>query len=307
MKTPLLFSIMLLVSGMGYAQSTTKTFQRDDKTYLYEEFNEVTEPRALLVLFNGGSGIASGIPRESSLAHSAVNYQIKTIGIDQSEFYLTDSTYHHIREIILHVMNENSIKNNLFIGGFSLGGFTSIRLSEKATEQKDSVMIPNAIFAIDPPLDHLEMRNYCLRELERVCSNVDANRLGKGEANWILDYYQQNFGPLEQDSSSYINHSCFTASSSNGGNARFLNSVPVKMIHEIDIMWLIEERCRDLSDANVLVSSKFINYLYDHGNKNAIISLTTNKGYRSDGRRHPHSWSIADPIETLDWLMKYIQ
>jgi hypothetical protein len=90
MKTPLLFSIILLVSGMGYSQSTTKTFHHDNKTYRYEEFNEVTEPVALLVLFNGGSGIASIIPRESSLADSAANYQIKTIGIDQSEFYLAD-------------------------------------------------------------------------------------------------------------------------------------------------------------------------------------------------------------------------
>lgn len=292
---------------LGVAQNMTRSFEQGDISYQYEELNKVDNPKALLVLFNGGAGIASKIAPETTLPDSAISYHIKTIGIDQSEFYISDSIYLKLSTIIKYAMDENGIEENLFIGGFSLGGFTSVRFVEMAVKKNDSKVIPNAIFAIDPPLDHLDFANYCLRELNRNCPDEEIAQIGRDEANWILNYYSQHFGDFNRDSTGYIANSCFTASRVDGGNGKYIKSVPVNMIHEIDIMWLIHERCRDLSDANAVLSSKFINFLYQEGNKDAIITLTSNKGFRSDGRRHPHSWSIADPIATLNWLSQYLK
>lgn len=296
----------LSIVNMGVSQNNMQTFQIEGNSYQYEDLNKVDNPKALLVLFNGGAGKATKIIPETSLPNSAVGYEFKTIGIDQSEFFISDSTYFRIRTIIDHVMKKEGINQNLFIGGFSLGGYTTVRFSEMAVERKDSAIIPNAIFAIDPPLDHLDFVDYCLRELNRQCPNEAANKLGKAEANWILSYYEQSFGSYREDTMAFIENSCFTATKSDGGNGKYLKNVPVNMIHEIDIMWLIKERCRDLSDANAVISSKFINFLIGLGNKEATITLTSDKGYRADGRRHPHSWSIAEPIPTLDWLSGYI-
>ncbi len=307
MKKVVFTILTIVIVKLGIAQNVTKTFEQGGISYQYEELNKVDNHKALLVLFNGGAGIASKIVPETSIPDSAVSYHIKTIGIDQSEFYISDSIYSKIRTIIKYVMEENGIEKNLFIGGFSLGGFTSVRFAEMAVEKIDSMMTPNAIFAIDPPLDHLDFVNYCLRELNRNCPDEEISKAGKDEANWILNYYLQHFGDYNKDSTDYIANSCFTASQIDGGNGKYLKSVPVNMIHEIDIMWLIHERCRDLSDANAVLSSKFINFLYQEGNKGAIITLTSNKGFRSDGRRHPHSWSIADPIATLNWLSQYLK
>ena len=301
-----LLLIALLIFKTGISQTSTQSFEIQGNSYEYEQLNEVENPEALLVLFDGGAGKASKIIPETSLPDSAVGYKFKTIGIDQSNFFISDSTYLRIRTIIKYVMKKEGIKQNLFVGGFSLGGFTSIRFSEMAVEKNDTSMIPSAIFSIDPPLDHLDFVDYCLRELKRQCPNEAANKLGKAEANWILSYYEQNFGSYLQDSTAYIKHSCFTATQSDGGHGKYLKNVPVNMIHEIDIMWLIEERCRDLSDANAVISSKFINFLIGLGNKEATITLTSDKGYRADGSRHPHSWSIAEPIPTLDWLSGYL-
>jgi hypothetical protein len=306
MKKIQLLLIALLIVKTGISQTSTQSFEIQGNSYEYEQLNEVENPEALLVLFNGGAGKASKIIPETSLPDSAVGYKFKTIGIDQPDFFLSDSTYLRIRSIIKYVMKKEGIKQNLFIGGFSLGGYTTIRFSEMATEKNDTLMIPNAIFAIDPPLDHLDFVDYCLRELNRQCPNEAANKLGKAEANWILNYYEQNFGSYIDDSTVYIEHSCFTATQSDGGNGKYLKNIPLNMIHEIDIMWLIKERCRDLSDANAVISSKFINFLIGLGNKEATITLTSDKGYRADGRRHPHSWSIAEPIPTLDWLSGYL-
>lgn len=297
--------ITLLTVNVGISQSSTQAFEIQSKVYRYVDLNEVENPGALLVLFNGGAGKASQIIPETDLPDSAVSYAFKTIGIDQSDFFISDATYLSIRAIIEQVMRKEGINQNLFIGGFSLGGYTALRFSGMAVEREDTAMIPKAIFAIDPPLDHLDFVNYCLRELNRQCPNEAATKLGKAEANWILSYYEQNFGSYLEDSSAYIAHSCFTATQSDGGNGKYLKNVPVNMIHELDAMWLINERCRDLSDSNAIISSKFINFLVGLGNKEATITITSDQGYRADGRRHPHSWSIAEPKPTLDWLTKY--
>jgi len=304
-KIQLLF-FLFFISELGTAQNTTQTFELNGKSYQYEDLNKVDKPEALLILFDGGAGKASQIRPETSIPDSAVHFQYKTIGIDQSDFFISDSTYSRIRTIIKHVQKEEGIQHNLFFGGFSLGGYTSTRLAEMAVERKDSTLIPNAIFAIDSPLDHLDFVSYCQRELNRNCPNENANKLGKAEAKWVLNYYQQHFGSYSEDHTKYIENSCYTSILSSGGNGTYLKDIPVNMIHEIDIMWLIKERCRDLSDTNAILSSKFINFLIGMGNEEAIITLTSNKGYRADGRRHPHSWSIAEPIPTLNWLSKYI-
>ena len=298
--------MIIIFAAFGVAQSNTQSFEVDGTSYQYEELNDVEDPIALLVLFDGGAGIASGIAPETNIPDSAVAYNFKTIGIDQSEFFLTDSTYMRIRTIIEHVMKDEGMAQNLFVGGFSLGGFTAIRLAEMAVEKEDTDMIPNAVFGVDPPLDHLEFVDYYLRELERVCTNEMAD-VGKAEARWVLDYYEQNFGSYIDDPDAYVRNSCFSSSKKDGGNGIHLKDVPVNMIHEIDIMWLIEERCRDLRDTNAVVGSKFINFLIQQGNEDALLTLTSDKGYRADGRRHPHSWSIAEPVPTLDWMMKYIK
>jgi hypothetical protein len=42
------------------------------------------------------------------------------------------------------------------------------------------------------------------------------------------------------------------------------------------------------------------------GNKQAEFINPFGKGYRIEGNRHPHSWSIVDPAETIKWVLKYI-
>lgn len=306
MKYLTLFMLAISLFNLGTSQTHTQTFEREGSTYQYEALNEVDKPLALLVLFNGGAGKAAKILPETHIPDSAVGYNYKVIGIDQSEFFLSETTYGRIKSIITHVMKKEGIKQNLFLGGFSLGGYTSLRFAEMAVERKDSTMIPQAVFAIDPPLDHMDFVKYCHRELDRKCPHEEAAKLGKAEAHWILNYYRQNFGSYPADSTAYMENSCFTATLANGGNGRFLKDIPIHMIHEIDPMWLIQERCRDVSDTNAVIGSKLVNFLHGLGNTAATITLTSNKGYRADGRRHPHSWSIAEPIPTLDWLSQYI-
>jgi hypothetical protein len=57
-------------------------------------------------------------------------------------------------------------------------------------------------------------------------------------------------------------------------------------------------------DMNALDQSAMILLLNDMGNKKAEFINAYGKGYRIEGNRHPHSWSIVEPIGTINWILK---
>lgn len=79
---------------------------------------------------------------------------------------------------------------------------------------------------------------------------------------------------------------------------------PIMLFTEPDINWWINERNYDLSYSNSYDCAAMINELKLLGNDEAILILTENIRYRKpDNRKHPHSWSIADPTELSNWLL----
>lgn len=75
-------------------------------------------------------------------------------------------------------------------------------------------------------------------------------------------------------------------------------------ISEPDIQWWLSQRGFDYSDINITDQAAMINELQKLGNNEALLVITTNKGYRKpQNKRHPHSWSIADPKQTISWLL----
>jgi hypothetical protein len=39
------------------------------------------------------------------------------------------------------------------------------------------------------------------------------------------------------------------------------------------------------------------------GFKHVELITTENKGYRANGQRHPHSWSIVDGKDLIKWML----
>ena len=38
--------------------------------------------------------------------------------------------------------------------------------------------------------------------------------------------------------------------------------------------------------------------------KNVTLIQTKNKGYQANGERNPHSWSIVDVDDLINWILK---
>ena len=83
-----------------------------------------------------------------------------------------------------------------------------------------------------------------------------------------------------------------------------LVNIPIRVYIEPDIQWWLNERGTDVWGVNILDCSALINELNKLGNQNAVLITTQNKGFRRpEHKRHPHSWSIVDNNELIDWLL----
>jgi hypothetical protein len=57
-------------------------------------------------------------------------------------------------------------------------------------------------------------------------------------------------------------------------------------------------------EMNAYSIKKLSESLKNYEFENVEYIPTENKGYRSNGERHPHSWSIIDTDDLINWMLK---
>ena len=61
----------------------------------------------------------------------------------------------------------------------------------------------------------------------------------------------------------------------------------------------------DLSDLNITDCAGYINALLKNDGKQKVeLILTKDKGIRNGDQKHPHSWSIAEPVDLINCLLQ---
>jgi len=85
-----------------------------------------------------------------------------------------------------------------------------------------------------------------------------------------------------------------------------LKNTPVRIYDDVDPNWWMANRGVDMYDMNALDQSAMILLLNQMGNRQAEFINPFGKGYRIEGNRHPHSWSIIDPVSTITWILKFL-
>ena len=188
---------------------------------------------------------------------------------------------------------------DFYIGGFSIGGSCAVRYAELAVKNNYKTK-PKALFAIDPPLDWERFYNSAKR-LIRISDPSKVN----GEVTYMVGRIEKEMiGTPQTSLENYYNISPYSFSDTTQRAVKTLIKTPVMFITEPDIQWWLGQRGYDLSDMNVSDQSAMINELQKLGNNKAVLVTTIDKGYRKPGNnRHPHSWSIADPPQVINWLL----
>jgi hypothetical protein len=193
----------------------------------------------------------------------------------------------------------NPPKEKIVLGGFSLGGMNAIRYTEMAYENDSATAIkPAAVYGVDPPLDLARLYASFKNTIEKNFSQPAIN-----EANVYIEKLNHQFGgPPNEFPDKYVQHSMYSKSKKDGGNAKFLSTVPVRIYSDPDIDWYLKNRHMDMYNMNALDQTAMICLLNLMGNNDAEYINALGKGYRLNGTRQPHSWSLVEPGECISWI-----
>jgi len=215
------------------------------------------------------------------------------------------TTLHFINTALDHVLRKYKVSKDKFVlGGFSLGGMNAIRYTEISYENTLRTIIkPKAVYGVDPPLDLVGLYYKFTRIEERNFFEPAVY-----EAKDYLGKMNLQFGGSpDKKEDRYIFYSMYSRNQKDGGNAKYLKTIPVRIYSDPDIDWYLEKRQADYYDMNALDQTAMINQLQLMGNEQAEYINALGKGYRLNGQRHPHSWSIVEPVNCANWILKYAE
>jgi hypothetical protein len=219
--------------------------------------------------------------------------------------YLIDDDLVTLKGLVGEVAEELSIpQGSLVIGGISAGGTGAVRYSEYCISGHcDARSTPVAIFSVDAPLDFESWWNRAKLNLLR-----GNPKSGLEESQAILDALHSAMGGSpNQVRQTYRSRSPFLALEKDGGNARLLKSIPIRLYTEPDVVWWIEDMGCDYYTINAIDQAALVLQLRALGNMKAELITTTGKGFRPPGTRNPHSWTIVDEPELADWISRFLQ
>ncbi|HTF06497.1 MAG TPA: alpha/beta hydrolase [Bacteroidia bacterium] len=255
--------------------------------------------KGYIFLLPGFSETAERVMQQSSLplqlAESGLLTIIPTLQDGIFSFGIDDSSQQSFKNIIADVREKNNLTDQPFyLGGYSIGGSCVLKYAEEADKK------PNAVFAIDPPIDFEQVYNSCKRNL-RLSVNTQPNE----ESVFLVQKISEIMnGTPENSIANYHTISPYSFSDTSQTAIKKLLETPLRIYTEPDIHWWMKERSMDYTSMNSTFHSAMINELNRLGNKNAVLITTENKGYREpDQTRHPHSWSIVDNNELIQWLL----
>lgn len=298
---------MIFVSIISFGQKLETVYldTKDSTSNMYIAVVPNIKPiKAFMFLLDGFGASPQDILLQTELPKYAAKQGILTI----LPILKTGSLYFGIDSLSQQSLNDQ-IKTvigkyhlqgkDFYIGGFSVGGSCAVKYAEVAATN-NCLIKPKAVFGIDPPLDWERFYN----SAKRIVRLSDPTKVS-GEITYMIDRIEKEMkGNPQKVIENFHNTSPYSFSDTTQRAVKTLIKTPIMIISEPDIQWWLSQRGYDFNYINVTDQAAMINELQRLGNNKAILVATNNKGYRKPGsKRHPHSWSIADPVQLTNWLL----
>jgi hypothetical protein len=301
----LLFTISVFLFSNGQKTETVYLNAKDSSANLYiVVYPPTTKWSDFLFLIPGMFQKPQDVLRQTELPKLAAQQGLLTIiptfktGI--SSFGIDTATQASFLELLRHVTNKHKLDNKkFFLGGFSIGGSCALKYAQLAL-QNDYPIKPSAVFAIDSPLDFERMYKSMVRELRFPGTGNEIQE----ENNYMLKRFEKEFGGTPANGiANYHKLSPYSFGDTTQQAIKPLANLPIRLYTEPDILWWLNDGL-DYSGMNAFDFAALTNELKRLGNKKIALITTVNKGYRKpDNKRHPHSWSIAEPADLVKWLL----
>ncbi|MBX2872162.1 MAG: hypothetical protein KTR30_08680 [Saprospiraceae bacterium] len=258
--------------------------------------------RGLIVFFNSDRDTINKIFHHALPLDIAVAYV--TTG-NRFEFFFEEESMQQIESYLQEIISQYKIpKQNLLFCGMSLAGTRALKQAIFAQQSSSRFQLaPRAIAACDSPIDFVRF----WQALERA-KRLNYNSIAVNEATWVTAYLEKNLnGTPKNQEDQYIDYSPYSFSNLESGNEQHLKGVAVRAYTEPDVEWWMKNRGKSYYGMNALDAAALINALQLLGNEEADLILTNDKGYRPNGTRHPHSWSIVDEKELVEWFIQLLE
>jgi len=260
--------------------------------------------RAVIVMFHSGRDTTHpGF--EQRLYVDAVQREVATLYITTGnlfEFLFDEEKYRQLDDYLGKAIIENQLPaDKMVFAGMSLAGTRAMKFGEWCMMGKSRYGIrPAGIAVCDAPLDFVRF----WQELKRAMK-LNHDPVSVSEAGWVSTVLERNLGGSPDDNpAAWLDYSPYSHQRLDGGHAALLKTVPVRAYTEPDVLWWMENRGKDYYAMNAIDAAALINTLRLLGNEKAELILTQNRGHHPDGTRHPHSWSIVDNAELVQWVLE---
>ncbi len=260
--------------------------------------------KALIVMFHPGRDTAhAGF--EQRLYVPAVKRGVAVMYLttgNRFEFLFDEAQCRQLDEYLHKAIVENGLPADAMVfAGMSLAGTRAARFAQWCLAGHSAYGIePAGLVLCDAPLDMIRM----WRESKRALA-INPVGVVQGEARWVTSVLERNLhGTPEGNPAAWYDYSPYSHDKLDGGKAALLKHLPLRAYTEPDIQWWLANRHRDYYSINAIDAAALVNLLQIMGNDDAELITTTGKGYHPDGSRHPHSWSIVDDADLVDWVLR---
>ncbi|MBK9109675.1 MAG: hypothetical protein IPM92_15200 [Saprospiraceae bacterium] len=282
-----------------------------DENDFYSGYYLVAEPENLnailgaLVLIAGFGQIPEDSPNETKLHKVAhANNILSIFWAGGNKLYADSITQLKLSAVLNDVIKRYHVSpNNFVLGGYSAGGMLALRYVELCNEFPEKFPIQaRGIFTVDSPIDIFTI----YEQLEESAKNK-YSEMAVEEAERAIRHIKNDYGVPIENISTYAKLTAFSMNKAYGQNEKFLLNTAVRTYHDVDIAWRIKNRNQTVRRSNYEVTAELINRLNLMGNQKAEFMQSFQTGYRSNGQRHPHSWSIVNEVECIQWMKELMK
>ncbi|MEL6634113.1 MAG: hypothetical protein AAFQ83_21785 [Bacteroidota bacterium] len=267
----------------------------------YELYKPSRGAEAVLILFGGYPEVAADIKREFDILNIAEENHIAVLLSNfNRKLWLEAGEKDALATHLQSVIEEHQLpKDRIFIGGFSSGGVVSLLLSNFIVGSESFAINPKGVFIVDSPIDLAALYASSEKNIER-----DFSATAIQESTFLLKMLGDALGNPEEDIQNYEAYSVFTFRTGHTSNLQHLKNTDLRLYTEPDTLWWRENRRADYQQMNAFYIEKLAERLQAQGFQQVEYIPTKNKGYRANGDRHPHSWSIVDKKDLIRWILR---
>ena len=113
-----------------------------------------------------------------------------------------------------------------------------------------------------------------------------------------------NLGKPEDGIGQYEEHSVYTGQTHHTDDLSSLEDVKIRLYTELDTVWWKQNRMNEYEDTNAFAIKQLVDDLTERSGNRVEYIATEDRGYRANGDRHPHAWSVAEVDALIRWMME---